>query len=47
VRTAPELEAPIEQDWAALVRFEGDRIAEFHEFHDQLLLMVQLGLAAP
>jgi predicted ester cyclase len=35
----------IEQDWTALVRFEGNRIAEFHEFYDQLLLMQQLGLA--
>ena len=37
----------IEQDWSALVRFEGDHIAEFHEFYDQLLLMVQLGLITP
>jgi ketosteroid isomerase-like protein len=37
----------IEQDWTALVRFEGDRIAEFDEFYDQLLLMTQLGLLAP
>jgi ketosteroid isomerase-like protein len=40
----PPTGQPIEQEWAALVRFEGDRIAEFHEFYDQLLLMVQLGL---
>jgi ketosteroid isomerase-like protein len=37
----------IDQDWAALVRFEGDHIAEFHEFYDQLTLMVQLGLVTP
>jgi ketosteroid isomerase-like protein len=37
----------IEQDWSALVRFEGDHIAEFHEFYDQLTLMLQLGLIAP
>jgi ketosteroid isomerase-like protein len=37
----------IEQDWTALVRFDGDRIAEFDEFYDQLLLMTQLGLLAP
>lgn len=43
----PATGQPIEQDWAALVRFEGDRIAEFHEFYDQLLLMEQLGLVAP
>lgn len=35
----------IEQDWSALVRFEGEKIAEFDEFYDQLTLMVQLGLA--
>lgn len=45
--SVPPTGQPIEQDWAALVRFDGDRIAEFHEFYDQLLLMVQLGLAAP
>ena len=39
----PPTGQPIQQDWAALVRFEGDRIAEFHEFYDQLTLMVQLG----
>jgi ketosteroid isomerase-like protein len=37
----------IEQDWTALVRFEGDRIAEFNEYYDQLTLMMQLGLLAP
>lgn len=35
----------IEQDWVAMVRFEGDRIAAFDEFYDQLQLMEQLGLA--
>jgi ketosteroid isomerase-like protein len=43
----PPTGQPIEQDWAALVRFEGDHIAEFHEFYDQLTLMVQLGLISP
>jgi len=43
----PPTGQPIEQDWAALIRFDGDRIAEFHEFYDQFLLMVQLGLIAP
>ena len=43
----PPTGQPIEQDWAALVRFQGDRIAEFHEFYDQFLLMVQLGIVAP
>jgi predicted ester cyclase len=37
----------IEQDWSALVRFQGDRIAQFDEFYDQLTLMAQLGLLAP
>jgi ketosteroid isomerase-like protein len=43
----PPTGQPIEQDWAALVRFQGERISEFHEFYDQLLLMTQLGLLAP
>jgi len=43
----PATGQPINQDWAALVLFEGERIAEFHEFYDQLLLMGQLGLVAP
>jgi len=43
----PPTGQPIQQDWAALVRFEGERIAEFHEFYDQLTLMVQLGLITP
>ncbi|MGC4092772.1 MAG: ester cyclase [Polyangiaceae bacterium] len=34
----------IEQDWTALVRFEGARIAQFDEFYDQYGLMLQLGL---
>jgi ketosteroid isomerase-like protein len=37
----------IDQDWSALVRFEGAQIAEFHEFYDQLTLLVQLRLVAP
>jgi len=40
----PPTGRPIEQDWTALVRFEGERIAQFDEFYDQLLLMQQLGL---
>jgi ketosteroid isomerase-like protein len=42
----PATGQPIEQDWSALVRFEGDRIAEFHEFYDQLTLLMQLGLVS-
>jgi ketosteroid isomerase-like protein len=37
----------IEQDWTALVRFEGDRIAELNEYYDQLTLMTQLRLLGP
>jgi ketosteroid isomerase-like protein len=43
----PATGQPIEQDWTALVRFDGQHIAEFHEFYDQLALMTQLGLIAP
>jgi ketosteroid isomerase-like protein len=43
----PATGQPIDQEWAALVRFEADRIAEFHEFYDQLTLMLQLGVLAP
>jgi ketosteroid isomerase-like protein len=42
----PATGQPIEQDWSALVRFEGDRISEFHEFYDQLTLLMQLGLVS-
>jgi predicted ester cyclase len=45
--SVPATGRTIEQEWSALVRFEGDRIAEFHEFYDQLTLMVQLGLVSP
>jgi ketosteroid isomerase-like protein len=37
----------IVQDWSALVRFEGERIAQFDEFYDQLTLLGQLDLLAP
>lgn len=43
-REVPPTGRKIEQDWSALVRFEGEKIAEFNEFYDQLTLMVQLGL---
>jgi ketosteroid isomerase-like protein len=42
----PATGQPIEQEWSALVRFEGDRISEFHEFYDQLTLLMQLGLVS-
>ena len=36
------------QTWTAFVRFDGDRIAEFHEHYDTLDVIQQLaGLAAP
>jgi ketosteroid isomerase-like protein len=43
----PATGQPIDQDWSALVRFDGDHISEFHEFYDQLTLMMQLGLIEP
>lgn len=36
----------IDQEWSALVRFDGERIAQFDEYYDQYTLMVQLGLIA-
>lgn len=33
-----------EQDWVAVIRFEGDRIASIDEFHDNYGILVQLGL---
>ncbi len=43
----PATGQPIEQDWSAPVRFDADRIAEFHAFYDQPTLMTQLGLIGP
>jgi ketosteroid isomerase-like protein len=34
-----------EQDWVAVLRFEGDRIAAIDEFHDNYGILLQLGLA--
>lgn len=34
-----------EQDWVAVIRFEGTRIASIDEFHDNYGILVQLGLA--
>jgi ketosteroid isomerase-like protein len=34
-----------EQDWVAVLRFEGDRIASIDEFHDNYGVLLQLGLA--
>lgn len=40
----PPTGKPIEQDWVAMVRFEGELIAQFDEYYDQYELMAQLGL---
>jgi len=34
----------IDQEWSALVHFEGVQIAQFDEYYDQYTLMVQLGI---
>lgn len=34
-----------EQDWVAVITFEGDEIAAIDEFHDNYTLLIQLGLA--
>lgn len=34
-----------EQDWIAVLRFEGDRIVAIDEFHDNYGILVQLGLS--
>ncbi len=34
-----------EQDWIAVLTFEGDKIAVIEEFHDNYTLLIQLGLA--
>jgi ketosteroid isomerase-like protein len=33
-----------EQDWLAVIRFEGDAIVSIDEFHDNYGILVQLGL---
>lgn len=35
-----------EQDWIAVLTFEGDKIVAIDEFHDNYTLLIQLGLAA-
>jgi aspartyl-tRNA synthetase len=42
--TIPATGRAIEQDWVAVIRFDGDRIAELHETYDQYALILQLGL---
>jgi ketosteroid isomerase-like protein len=43
--TVPPTGKAFEQDWVAVLRFEGDRIAGIDEFHDNYGILVQLGLA--
>jgi ketosteroid isomerase-like protein len=43
--TAPPTGKVFEQDWVAVLRFEGDRIASIDEFHDNYGILIQLGLA--
>jgi ketosteroid isomerase-like protein len=42
--TAPATGKVFEQDWVAVLSFEGDRIATIDEFHDNYGILVQLGL---
>lgn len=41
----PPTGMPFEQDWVAVLTFDGDRIAAIDEFHDNYGILVQLGLA--
>ena len=34
-----------EQDWVAVLTFDGDKIAAIDEFHDNYTILIQLGLA--
>jgi ketosteroid isomerase-like protein len=43
--TVPPTGKVFEQDWVAVLRFEGDRIASIDEFHDNYGVLLQLGLA--
>lgn len=40
----PPTGAMFEQDWVAVLTFEGDKIAAIDEFHDNYDILVQLGL---
>lgn len=40
----PATGAMFEQDWVAVLTFEGDKIAAIDEFHDNYDILVQLGL---
>lgn len=43
--TIPPTGRPFEQDWIAIVTFDGDRITAIDEFHDNYTILLQLGLA--
>lgn len=43
--TVPPTGKPFEQDWVAVLTFEGDKIAAIDEFHDNYTILIQLGLA--
>ena len=43
--TVPATGKMFEQDWVAVLRFEGERIASIDEFHDNYGILIQLGLA--
>jgi ketosteroid isomerase-like protein len=44
-QVVPATGKAFEQDWIAVLRFEGDRIASIDEFYDNYDVMLQLGLA--
>lgn len=43
--TIPPTGLAFEQDWVAVLTFEGDRISAIDEFHDNYTILLQLGLA--
>lgn len=43
--TIPPTGKPFEQDWIAVVTFDGELISAIDEFHDNYAILVQLGLA--
>jgi ketosteroid isomerase-like protein len=44
--TIPPTGLAFEQDWVAVLTFEGDRISAIDEFHDNYTILLQLGLAS-
>jgi ketosteroid isomerase-like protein len=43
--TIPPTGKVFEQEWVAILRFEGERIASIDEFYDNHGILVQLGLS--